>query len=95
MENIKETTPSSNALKQYASMYNRDEFLTLNEEMSFGEYIELLKKKPKLARNAFQYVYDTIMSKGTETFTRHRRKHTRYNFFSDSDYPIFGLLLCN
>jgi serine protein kinase len=92
MENIKETTPSSsNALKQYASMYNRDEFLTLNEEMSFGEYIELLKKKPKLARNAFQYVYDTIMSKGTETFTRYRRKHTRYNFFSDSNYPIFGL----
>ncbi len=91
MENIKDTDMSGNALSQYAALYNRDEFITLNEEMSFAEYVDLLKKKPKLARNAFQFVYDTIMSAGVGTFERYRKTYKKYHFFSKSDIPIFGL----
>lgn len=78
-------------LSKYSELYNRDEFLTLNEEMSFGDYLALCQTKPKLARNAFQYVYDMIMSKGTSTFERYRTTYTKYHFFNDLEIPIWGL----
>jgi serine protein kinase len=81
----------SNNLFKYADLYDNKEFLALNEEMSFSEYIDLCYKKPKLARNAFQYVYDMILEKGTTKFERYRKTYTKYNFFEDSDIPIFGL----
>ena len=78
-------------LERYADMYDRNEFLTLNEEMSFAEYIEKMQATPALARNSFQYIYDMIISAGVEKFERYRRTYTRYRFFSDQDNPIFGL----
>lgn len=78
-------------LEKYASLYDRSQFLEMNEEMSFGEYLDRMKANPKLARNAFQYVYDMIMSKGTSTFERYRKTYTRYHFFDDPDIGVFGL----
>ena len=78
-------------LKKFAELYDRKEFLTLNEEMSFGQYLEKVQSNPKLARNSFQYVYDMIMAKGTSTFERYRKTYTRYHFFNDNEIPIFGL----
>lgn len=82
---------TSNVLSSYAKLHDRNEFLALNEEFSFAEYIERTKANPKLARNAFQYVFDMIMEKGTTQFERYRRTVTKYNFFSDPEIPIFGL----
>lgn len=81
----------SSALKKYSDLYDRKEFLSLNEEMSFGEYLDLCREKPKLARNAFQYVYDMIVEKGTSTFERYRKTYTKYHFFNDNEIPVFGL----
>lgn len=78
-------------LKKFAELYDRNEFLTLNEEMSFEQYLDKVQSNPKLARNSFQYVYDMIMEKGTSTFERYRKTYTRYHFFNDSSIPIFGL----
>jgi len=78
-------------LSKYAELYDREQFLALNEEMSYGDYLNLVMKRPTLARNAFQYVYDMIMEKGTSTFERYRKTHTRYHFFDDDTLPIFGL----
>lgn len=82
---------TENVLSKYAELYDRDEFLALNEEMSFAEYLRACKERPKLARNAFQYVYDMIMAKGTSTFERYRKTYTKYHFFDDPEIPIFGL----
>lgn len=90
MEETKPVT-SNSTLSKYAELYDRDSFLHLNEKMGYGEYLELVQQKPKLARNAFQYVFDMIMSKGTSTFERYRKTHTRYHFFDDAETPIFGL----
>lgn len=84
-------TEKENVLEQYAELYNRDEFLALNEEMTFSEYIKKVKKNPKLARNSFQYVYDMIMEKGCSTFERYRKTYTKYHFFEDKETPIFGI----
>lgn len=87
-----ETNASANTiLSKYSKLYNREQFHALHEEMSFGEYLERVRKDPRLARNAFQYMYDMIMSKGITEFQRYRKTHTRYNFFTEANIPIFGL----
>lgn len=81
-----------NKLKKYAELYDKEQFGILNEEMSYSEYIDLVHEKPRLCRNAFQYVYDMIISKGVETFEKYRKTYKRYKFFSeDAISPIFGL----
>lgn len=78
-------------LSKYAELYDREKFLSLNESMSYGQYLEMVLERPALARNAFQYVFDMIMESGTSTFERYRKKHTKYHFFDDKVLPIFGL----
>lgn len=78
-------------LSKYASSYDRSKFKVLNEEMSYADYIDLLSRRPKLARNAFQYMYDMIVRKGTRQFERYRKTYTHYNFFDDPVIPIYGL----
>lgn len=84
-------TDNKNILSKYVDLYDRKEFLALNEEMSFDEYMSLCYKNPKLARNAFQYVHDMIVEKGTSTFERYRKTYTKYHFFEDPEIPVFGL----
>jgi serine protein kinase len=64
-------------------------------EGSFEEYVDLVSKKPRIARNAFQRIYDMIMHFGCERYTVLREEMTRYNFFSDpiedGADAIFGL----
>jgi serine protein kinase len=78
-------------LSKYASTYDRSKFKVLNEEMSYSDYIDLLSRRPKLARNAFQYMFDMIVRKGTRQFDRYRKTYTHYNFFDDPVIPIYGL----
>jgi serine protein kinase len=64
-------------------------------EGSFEEYLELLASNPRVARNAFQRIYDMIMHFGCERYTWLREELVRYKFFSDPiDHgadAIFGL----
>jgi len=52
-------------------------------EGSFEEYLDLVSKNPRIARNAFQRIYDMIMHFGCERYTTLRQEMMRYNFFSD------------
>lgn len=79
------------ALQKYAQLFDREQFLTLSEEMSFQEYLNATLQKPILVRNAFQYVYDMIIAGGTSTFERYRKTYTKYHFFGNQKSPIFGL----
>jgi len=62
---------------------------------SFEEYLELVTAHPRVARNAFQRIYDMIMHFGHERYTWLREELIRYKFFSDPiDHgadAIFGL----
>jgi serine protein kinase len=81
----------SEILKKLSSKFDKEKFKKLNEEMSFSEYLDLLYERPRLARTAYQYLYDMIMSKGTSKVERYRKTYIHYNFFDNSDAPIFGL----
>ncbi len=64
-------------------------------EGSFQDYLELLDKNPLICRNAFQRLYDMIISYRYEEKTEDKEKVVRYLFFSDpienGKDAIFGI----
>src|SRR5216117_1927326 len=52
-------------------------------EGSFWDYLDLVQENPSVARNAFQRVYDMILSYGQEPYTQFKQELTRYHFFGD------------
>src|SRR5450432_1446838 len=64
-------------------------------EGNFWDYLDIAVENPSVARNAFQRVYDMILSYGTESFSQFKQELTRYKFFGDPiDHggdAIFGL----
>ena len=50
-------------------------------EGNFWEYLDVVADNPTVARNAFQRVYDMILSYGSESFTQFKQEYTRYKFF--------------
>ncbi|RMF20516.1 MAG: serine protein kinase [Deltaproteobacteria bacterium] len=67
----------------------------LHWEGSFAEYVDKVRRQPRLARNAFQRLYDMIVSFGTEEYTEYKKKITHYKFFDDpfddGADAVFGL----
>ncbi len=59
----------------------------LHWEGSFNEYLAMVRDRPQVARNAFQRLYDMIMSFGTRKYTEYKKEITHFEFFDD---PIGG-----
>ncbi len=81
----------SNHYEDLVQLFDKKQFEVLNETMTMSEYIERSYKNPKLNRNAWQLVYDMIVSDGIEKFEKWRRTYTRYKFFDKCEVPIEGL----
>ncbi|MGC4006964.1 MAG: serine protein kinase [Pirellulales bacterium] len=62
---------------------------------AFEEYLDVVAADPSVVRNAFERVYDMIMSYGTETYEVAREKRTHFKFFDDPEEhgadAVFGL----
>lgn len=62
---------------------------------TFDEYLALVKKNPKITRNAFQRMYDMIVDSGTEKYIDFKKEVVRYKFFDDAANngkdAVFGL----
>src|SRR5205814_2664448 len=52
-------------------------------EGTLWDYLDIVHENPSVARNAFQRVYDMILSYGSENFTQFKQEYTRYKFFAD------------
>ena len=76
-------------------LHNISAYQELNWGGGYEDYLSLVKKNPRVARSAFQRVYDMILSHGFEDYTEYKKKITRYNFFKDpfekGRDAIFGL----
>jgi serine protein kinase len=55
----------------------------LHWEGTFEEYLQIVRERPQVTRNAYQRLYDMIISFGTEEYIDNKKKLTRYNFFKD------------
>ena len=67
----------------------------LHWEGTMAGYLDIVSKKPEVLRNAFQRIYDMIISYGTEEYIENKEKLIRYKFFSDPDNEgedaVYGL----
>ena len=72
-----------------------DAFREQNWEGNYEEYLEIVRQNPKVARTAFQRLYDMILSHGTEDYTELREKLVCYTFFKDGEFEgedaVYGL----
>ncbi|ACY17147.1 putative serine protein kinase, PrkA [Haliangium ochraceum DSM 14365] len=80
---------------QIAEFQNYDEYRELHWEGSFDDYLELVRKNPRVTRNAFQRVYDMVLSHGVEEYIDNKKRIVRYKFFQDTingnSDAIYGL----
>jgi serine protein kinase len=64
-------------------------------EGTFADYLDIVAARPAVARNAFQRVYDMILSFGTEKYRSLKQDYVHYKFFDDpidnGADGIFGL----
>ena len=63
------------------------QFQELHWTGTFREYLDMVAANPRLARNAYQRMWDMIVSHGVEDVTVRKEKIQRYPFFAD---PIGG-----
>jgi len=74
---------------------NTKAFQELNWKGTFQDYLQIVVSNPKVARTAYQRVYDMIMAYGIEEYTEHKRKVVRYRFFDDPENDgadaVYGL----
>jgi serine protein kinase len=88
-------TNAQSMVARIASLQDYDLYRDLSWEGSFEDYLQLIRKRPEVTRNAFQRVYDMIISYGTEEYIDNKKKLVRYNFFRDEidsgKDGIFGL----
>ena len=68
------------------------QYKQLNWTGTFDEYLDIVYNKPRIPRNAYQRLYDMVMSHGTTEFEYCKRKYTKYNFFEQGEnISIYGL----
>jgi serine protein kinase len=80
---------------QIASLQNYATYKELAWEGSFEDYLDLVRKRPQVTRNAYQRLYDMVLSHGVEEYIDNKKKLVRYRFFKDEQHggkdAIFGL----
>jgi len=78
-----------------ASRQNLADYQKKHWHGTFAEYLDIVRRDPKVTRTAYQRVYDMILSHGTEEVIVNKEKMVRYKFFEDLENrgqdAIFGL----
>ncbi len=73
----------SGILGMIAGLQDLQTYREQNWEGSFPDYLELVRTRPSITRNAYQRLYDLILSFGTEQYTEYKKSIIRYKFFDD------------
>src|SRR3954464_4297593 len=79
-----------------AQRQDLEQFRKKNWVGTLEEYLDLVRQKPEVTRNAFERVYDMIMAAGTTVYEESRGiKRVHYKFFDDPENEgrdaVFGL----
>ncbi len=74
---------------------NLTDYRKTHWEGGFEEYLDVVREHPEVTRNAYQRLYDMILTHGTEEMFENKEKITRFKFFTEfaakhSD-AIYGL----
>jgi serine protein kinase len=86
---------SRSVFERIASSETQDEFRVRNWLGTFEEYLEVVRKDPRVTRTAYQRLYDMILSHGTTRYVDAKKTVVHYNFFDDpvddGKDAVFGL----
>lgn len=74
---------SNSLFANIAGNLDLEKYRNLVWDGSMQEYLDMVIREPRITRNAYQRLYDMILSYGAEEVTDFRDKLTRYKFFSD------------
>jgi serine protein kinase len=62
---------------------------------TFAQYLEIVQREPRVARAAFERIYDMILSHGSREYVDNKKKITHHNFFDDESHrgedAVYGL----
>lgn len=82
-------------LTELASQADAEDYRHEHWEGTFDQYLDLVKRDPKLTRTSHQRLYDMVVSYGAYEVEQGKDRLTRYRFFDDPDNDgrdaIFGL----
>ena len=70
-----------------AALQDYDRYRDLHWEGSFEDYLGIVRTSPRVTRNAYQRLYDMVVSYGEEEYIDNKKRLVRYPFFKD---PIDG-----
>ena len=82
-------------VSKIAALQDYKEYEDLHWEGSYEDYLKLVRKSPRITRNAYQRLYDMVLSYGQEEYIDNKKKLIRYNFFKDEHHggrdAVYGL----
>jgi serine protein kinase len=82
-------------VNKIAALQDYQRYEDLHWTGSFEDYLEMVRKNPRVARTAHERLYDMVLAAGTATYVDNKKKVTRYKFFSDEKHAgrdaIYGL----
>lgn len=82
-------------LAEISQRKNPDVYRQEHWEGSYGDYLDIVRTNPKVTRNAFQRLYDMVVSFEAFPIEGSKENLVRYSFFDDPDHEgkdaIFGL----
>jgi serine protein kinase len=85
----------SELIAKIASYQNLEHYREQHWEGTFDDYLGVVRKDPKVTRNAFQRVYDMILSHGRVEYVDSKKKLVHYPFFDDPENDgadaVYGL----
>ncbi|MGB0680545.1 MAG: PrkA family serine protein kinase [Polyangiales bacterium] len=86
---------SHTMVSRIAGLQDYDRYRDLHWEGSFEDYLSIVRERPEVTRNAYQRLYDMIISYGEEEYIDSKKRLIRYPFFSDpidsGKDAVFGL----
>src|SRR5438132_4465646 len=88
---MQEQAESVSILSAIANLQSAQEYQELHWEGSLEDYLKLIQDTPRVTRNAFQRIYDMILSYGIEEHVEHKKKITRYRFFRVRHAPRYRM----
>ncbi|MEK6608024.1 MAG: serine protein kinase [Myxococcota bacterium] len=95
MDRAPQRADRTRLVDRIASLQDYGEYQKLHWDGSFEDYLQIVRQNPRVARSAFERIYDMILSYGSEEYIDGKKKLVRYNFFKDERRSgkdaIFGL----
>lgn len=89
------STKQHDLMNIITSLHDVRGYQELNWEGSFSDYLHIVQNNPRVARTAFQRVYDMILQFGFEEYNEYKKKIIHYKFFEDpfdnGKDALFGL----